>query len=112
MSLKEFLSAKRTDQEQGQFAIIQEDKVPRNEVWFVGSGKESAKVSWPYLEITDGLGQMVAETMEFLERKKRITVVALCVNPDFYDTLTHAIAFFCDPDDNPEPTLWEDDESA
>lgn len=96
-NLQEFLKVKRDDIEKGGFAIVTDEKIPMNCIYFVGSGAESAKVYWNY-ELATGLGEMVAETIEFLQRKKRIQVTGLAVNPDFESILQNAISQFADPD--------------
>lgn len=96
MSLQEFLKV-RTDQiEKGGFAVVTDTKIPMNMIYFVGSAHESAKVHWGY-ELAEGLGEMIAETLEFLERKK-IHIVALAVHPDFEMILTGALKLFADPE--------------
>lgn len=109
MNLRDFLQVKREGMERGGFAIIQDEKIPMNCITFVGDGAESALVSWDY-GLAPGLGEMVAESMEFLQRTKRIQVVALGCNPKFFLILSDAIAAFADPDSIQEIVEDDDDD--
>jgi hypothetical protein len=95
----------------GGITVIEDDKVPQDMLVFVGEGKDSAKMTCPWHD-TQWLGQHIAETMEFLYRRKRITVVAFGVNPLNTDKLNEALTVFCDPESEtgPEPQENYDDD--
>lgn len=110
MSLRDFLRAKRDGIEKGMFAIIEDRDIPMDRVLFVGDDNQSAQVTWTGLP--DGLGEMIAETIEFLQRKKRIQVVAIAINPGMSLIVKDAISYFCDPDSAQAEIVEDNDDDA
>lgn len=113
MNLKDFIRRKFLDQALGDFAIIGDAGIPAHEICIIGD-TQSGKITLPegnfdYLEF----GEMLAETLEFLERKKRSHILSIVVNSDNVSKIEQSLRAFIAEDPSLEiEKEWEDDDAA
>jgi len=83
----------------GLLGVVPQTRMHPNQLWFVDKdGKLMAKIDIPDWSESLQIAEMLAETIEFVTRKKRTHVAEIWVHEDSHPDLDEALSMFADRD--------------